>query len=184
MTIDVILRESRYLTNKSQEYMALELGVARKTIRNWENGISAPDANQAIEWFRILGVSPLPYFLQLLFPDMEKPNSDVDEAKLRKALITLIENLPMEGVRELLFLFYGEHGSSPRAVLNMLTAHLHTPMRDRVMVGSIVAKNYSIAEKKGQLVTEEQIKPDMEFLYEAVRRGEEAYLKDKNGYMM
>lgn len=115
------LWETRIKGKRSQEYMALEMGVARKTIQNWEKGISAPSIEQAIEWFRILQISPLPYLFQYVYPQMQSINAGDEDQKLRQNLITLIEQLPPEGIRQLLYLFYGNHGSSPRAVLNLMT---------------------------------------------------------------
>ena len=62
--------QSRADAEKSQEFMALGLGVSKKTVQNWEKGISAPDLFQGSEWFRILGLNPLPYYLAFLFPEL------------------------------------------------------------------------------------------------------------------
>ena len=61
--------QSRADSGKSQEYMALGLGVSKKTIQNWEKGITSPDLFQSSEWFRLLGLNPLHYYLEFLYPD-------------------------------------------------------------------------------------------------------------------
>lgn len=149
MKIAEALREARDISGKSQEYMALELEVARKTVQNWEKGVSEPTLGQAIGWFKAINVSPIPYLIQVVHTDMDGISAKDDVSKLRKSLHQLLDEIPEEGIRQLLYLFYGDHGSSPRAALNMLTAHLQTPLKDRVVQGHLVLKNYEIANKKG-----------------------------------
>ena len=42
---------ARYDAGKSQEYIALEMGVSKKTVANWEKGISTPDIFDSFRWF-------------------------------------------------------------------------------------------------------------------------------------
>lgn len=184
MEINEILRSTRYESGKSQEFMALELGVARRTIQNWESGVSEPGISQAINWFQVIGKNPIPFLLQYLFPIMDNISAKDDMDKLRRALSRLIQELPDEGVRELLYLLYGDHGSSPVAVLNLMTAHLQTPMKDRVIHGEIIAKNYEIAKLKGTLAKPDHIQPNVELLRSAIALGEKAYLCDEKEYMI
>lgn len=178
----VILQRSRNIAGKSQEYMAIELGVARKTIQNWEKGISSPTVPQVLSWFHILGQSGVPYFFQYIYPDMEGIKRSDSDDHIHRALLEVVNNLPPESVRQLLFWFYGDHGSSPTAVLQMLTAHLQTPMKDRVTQAAVIAKNYEIALKKGEIASPEHVKPDLDFLKKAIDEGEKAFLENKNTY--
>jgi len=179
-----ILCTTRSMSGISQEALAFELGVARKTIQNWEKGTTSPTFDQIIGWFRVVNISPLPYLFQYIYPDMENINSKDSDERLRKALITLIETLPMEGVRELLYLFYGDHGSSPRAVLNLLTAHLQSPMKDRVTQAGVIVKNYELALKKNNVTANEHIQPNIPLLKEALEKGENAFLSDSDIYFI
>lgn len=178
------LKKSRQLAGKSQEYMSLEMEIARKTVQNWEKGVSRPTIDQALNWFKILNISPLPYLFQYVYPEMEGISSDHNIVELRKALRTLLEVLPDDGVRQLLYLFYGDHGSSPRAVLNMVTAHLQTEMKDRVSAGSLILKNYEIASKKGTITGENHVKPNVELLKKAIELGENAAVEDYGAYIL
>lgn len=184
MKINDALRESRGATNKSQEYMALELGIARKTVQNWEKGVSEPTIKQALEWFRVLGISPIPYLFQVVHEDMDRISSVDEEKKLRDALKRMIEVIPEEGMRQLLFLFYGDHGSSPRAVLNMITAHLQTPMENRVSHGTLILKNYEIASQKGTTTGGKHIKPDVYYIKDAIERAQTASITNDSAYVM
>jgi len=177
-----ILQRSRNIAGKSQEFMAIELGVARKTIQNWEKGISSPTVPQALSWFHILGQSGVPYFFQYIYPDMEGIKETDSDEQIHKALLEIVTNLPKESIRQLFFFFYGDHGSVPTAVLQMLTAHLQTPMKDRVTQAGVIEKNYELALKKGQLSSPNHIQPDLDVLKKAISEGEAAFLNDKNSY--
>ena len=53
-----IFLTARINAGRSQDWMSKELGISRKTVQNWESGISSPDFFDAIEWFRILNMNP------------------------------------------------------------------------------------------------------------------------------
>lgn len=177
MSLGMILAKARIGRKKSQESLALSLGVARKTIQNWENDISSPSIKQAIDYFKALGLSPLPALLEYLYPELKDQFQDK-----RKELQVLISDLPLETIDQLLNLFYGEHGSSPRAIMNLLSAHLETPMKDRVSNGSLIVKNYELAKKKHK--TLERVKVDLELLHQALQEGEEAFVKGSEAYVL
>lgn len=177
------LRETRVQKAVSQEQMAFELEIARKTVQNWEKGVSEPSIEQAIAWFRVLKISPLPYLFQYVYPEMEKISSRDGDERIRSALMTLIAQLPPEGVRQLMYLFYGDHGSSPRAVLNLMTAHLQTPMKDRVTASHVILKNYEMAVRKNQVTSKEHVHPDVQLLKSAIEKGENAAVDDQETYV-
>lgn len=184
MKISEALKESRGISGKSQEYMALELEVARKTIQNWEKGVSEPTIAQAVNWFKAINVSPIPYLIQVVHTDMDGINAKDDIGKLRQSMHQLLDEIPEEGIRQLLYLFYGNHGSSPRAALNMLTAHLQTPLKDRVIQGHLILKNYEIANKKGLNTAANHVQPNLKLLKEAINKGEEADIKNAKAYIL
>lgn len=69
-----IWMRSRAEAGITQETMAMELGVSKKTIQNWERGLSFPNAFQIFEWFEVLGKNPIPYMLAYQYPS----NTDLD----------------------------------------------------------------------------------------------------------
>lgn len=182
MEIAEALRQTRNESGKSQEYMAFELGVSRRTIQHWESGVSEPATGQLMDWFKLVNKNPIPYLLQKNYPEMYKISGKDDDQKIRSSLVTLISELPAEGIRQLLYLFYGDHGSSPRAVMQLITAHLQAPMQDRVTQAKVILHNYEMAKKKGKLARPDHIQPDLEFLKEAIAAGEEAVINDKTEY--
>jgi len=182
MTIAEALRSTRNEAGKSQEFMAFELGVSRRTILNWENGISEPSVGQTITWFKLVDKNPIPFLLQCTYPDMDKISPQDNDAKILASLMQLINDLPAEGVRQLMYLFFGNHGSSPRAVLQMITAHLQTPMKDRITHGQLIATNYELAKRTGTLAHPDYIQPDFECLNAAIATAKTAVEKSAKEY--
>ena len=178
------LAQIRTAKGMSQEKMALELGVARKTVQNWEKGTSAPSVDQTIKWYHVLGVSPIPYLVEYIYPPRKEEDPRAEEVQMRCSLEKLIGGLPFETVRELLFLFLVDHGSSPQAIMDLITAHLQTPMGDRVVQANIILHNYEMASYKNGLTAPSHVQPDMELLRDAIRRGEQAFIKGASGYIL
>lgn len=179
-----MLMLSRAESGMSQEKVALELGIAKKTVQNWERGISTPTLPQAIAWFRVMKVAAMPYFLQFMFPEIEGTKSSLGNEEIKKQLISLIEELPSEGVRQLMFLFYGNHGSSPRAVMNFVTAYLQMPLRERHNVDNLIYSSYEISSEKKTLTKKEHIMPDSDILKKALLKEKEAIVQGKDSYMV
>lgn len=182
MTISDALRYTRNESGLSQEYMAFELGVTRRTISNWESGVSEPSISQTIDWFKLVHKNPIPYLLQCTYPDMDKISHKEDDSRILASLMQIINDLPAEGVRQLMYLFYGNHGSSPRAVLQMITAHLQTPMKDRITHGQLVATNYELAMRTGSITHPEHIQPDLDCLNGAIETAKKAVEKNAKEY--
>lgn len=177
--------ESRAEAGVSQEYMALGIGVSKKTVQNWEKGTSSPSFFQGLEWFKILGLNPLPYYLEFMYPDWDDGNiSNDDEGKTTEMLVDVVSHLPNEDKKQLLYFLSGEHGSSPQSVLQLLMAHLHTPMRDRVTTASVVMQNYELARELGTIVKEDKALPREKELKVAIEKGKEATINKKDGYVL
>ena len=175
--------KSRADADKSQEFMALGLGVSKKTVQNWEKGISAPDLFQGSEWFRILGLNPLPYYLAYLYPDLFGDISpDKSDEELALALHHLIDQATPIEKRQLLFLMAGKHGSSWYALLHMFTAHCHTSMQCRVGTARIVLDNYEMQQETGELVCTDNVLPDLDVLRNAIESGKSAAQQKRPGY--
>ena len=168
---------------KSQEYMAMELGVSKRTVQNWEKGISSPTFFQSLEWFRILHTNPLPYFLALVYPDKLKglKGTDSDE-KINEAFDVLAKTLSIGAKRALLYLYYGEHGSSPNAILQMMLAHLHTPLQSRITQAIVTAHMYEMEKELDHLICKDNILPNMDTLNDAILKARLAALHHEYGY--
>lgn len=177
-----LLRTSREEARMSQQEIAQRLGVSKTTVQNWELSISSPSVMKLAEWFIALGIQPLPYCLRAFYPleftNIDKANDD----ELDKALQLLIRDMPVEQKRKLLYIFYGDHGSSAISVMNMVVAHLKTPLISRIGVASLIVSNYELAAGMGRLVGDKDIAPDMHILTMAIQKAKEAVYSRGRGY--
>ncbi len=149
--------------------MAKALGVSKKTVQNWEEGYSCPSQAMGFDWFKALGLEAMPYYLDILFPDIfEGKDKQITDDEVESALISLIHALRPTDKRKLLFIMYGEHGSSFNELLEMLTAHFHTPDENRITVAQNVCTNYEVAEATGTIIAPERIRPNIPVLKNAI----------------
>lgn len=176
--------KSRRDAGVSQEHMALSLGVSKKTIQNWEKGISSPDLFEANEWFRILGVNKMHYILALYYPaffrDIDIENAE--DTEVEEALIKVIKTLSHTEMRQLLFLLTGDHGSDPMAVINLAVAHYQTPLQHRITLGHVIVENYLMAEKLEGVICPDDVKPNMQVVCQSLVRAKEAVFSGKKSY--
>lgn len=174
---------SRADAEVSQEYVAIGVGVSRKTVQNWEKGISSPDLFQASEWFNVLGLNPLPYFLDYIFPEkVDGIKASDEDRRVEEALSHLISQLPVSGKRQLLYMLYGHHGSSPNAVLNLMNAHLQTPLKDRVVHAAMIVEDYELEKSLGNLVSPANVQPDVKMLRTSMDNARVTVEKHRSGY--
>ncbi len=179
-----MLTLARAESGMSQEKVALELGVAKKTVQNWEKGVSAPTLPLAIGWFRVMKVAAMPYLIQFLFPDLAGINSIPDDEDIRDDLISLIETVPPEGIKQLMYLLYGNHGSSPRATLNIMTAHLQCPMRDRYRHAETILSDYKLASDMKEVPANSPIKPNVHMIENAIKYSRDAIISNNDSYIL
>ncbi len=177
--------KSRADAGKSQEFVALNLGVSRKTIQNWEKGLSAPNLLQASDWFQLLGLNPTKYFMEFLYPQIfEEKDLTHDEEKLCETLLKLIRNISTKEKKELIYLMSGIHGGSWIALLQLLAAYCQTSLQARATVARMILENYEIEEKMGKLTNKSEVVPDIELLKLAISQCKQAAQKGQKGYTL
>ena len=126
--IHEILKFVRQKSKKSQEELAFLLQVDVKTIRKWETGKSEPPCSKVVEWFRGVGMNPIPYLLVYAYPNDFKLEEMQDADKIAKLYELITENLTIEDKKALVQIFSGMHGSSPSSVIQLMLAHLSNPL--------------------------------------------------------
>lgn len=105
--------KSRSDAKKSQEYMAIHLGISKRTVQNWERGVSSPDLFQSAEWFSLLGQNPLHYYFEYLYPSLyESPSSLNKDEDVEQRLLCLVKQMTPVEQKQLLYMVAGDHGSS------------------------------------------------------------------------
>lgn len=175
---------ARNISGKSREYMSMELGVSKKTIQNWENGLSSPSFFQSLEWFHVLNINPFPFYVSFLYPDkIPMQKSDYTDEEVNDAFASLIENLSVADKRAWLFLYYGPHGSSPKSILQLIIAHLHLPIESRIINALQVVGIYELHKQLGSTICNSSIEPDIENLKSALNKARQSAMQKDQGYV-
>lgn len=176
-----ILHNSRVDAGYTQEDLAEELDISRRTVSDWETGKSSPDMFQVLEGFRFMHQDPMSYYYQYIYPDYRNVDHDQDKI-ITHQLLHLIPQLPITLRREILFVLYGGHGSSAVAVINLMTAHLHTTLRCRLIPANIIYDDYLIEQALDNLICPDNIHPNVDLLANAIRQAEASVYKDDDHY--
>lgn len=183
--LSYLISQARIDGGKTQEQIAEIMGVSRSTIQNWEKGNSLPDLDEFGKLCEAAGVNPVPYVLQFYCPlEFEGITGRDEDLRIRNALKLLADNLPIRDCRGMLYVLYGNHGSSQTALIQMMIAHLQTPMANRVIDAKVVADHYEFAEKLGFIVNPENIQPDMNILRQAIKEATDAVFNKESGYFI
>lgn len=175
--------KARISANKSQEFMSLELGIAKKTVQNWEKGISSPSFFQSLEWFRVLNINPFPYYMSLMYPkEFNKIKLANTDDEINEAFDTLIKQISIDDKRALLYIFYGAHGGDPHTIINLMLAHLHTPLQARITQAMLISYIFEMQEEIDNLICKEDIMPNIAELNDSIMRARVAALHKQYGY--
>lgn len=177
-----IFRRSREDAGKSQDYMAKKLGVSKKTVQNWESGLSCPNQAIGFMWFKVLALQPLPYYLSIIYENFDGISPSVDDKKIEDALITYVHGMSNDERRKLLYFLYGNHGSSVDGVIEMLTAYLHTPLITRLNVAHSIITNYELARVNNIVVNPGHILPNFDLLLRSYENAKQAVLRKEKQY--
>lgn len=175
---------SRYKANKSQEFIAERLEVSRKTVQNWEKGTSEPTITQVFNWFHALGVNPVSFLFDFAYPTDFRGLGDKTDEEVDRAFEHLSDSLSKGDKLAILYLYTGEHGSSPSSIVQLMLAHLHNPLRDRIPIASNILTVYCMNKVKGDLICEEFPLPDEGRLSRSIHSAIESVVADGDGYMM
>lgn len=176
----VLMKEARVKHGVSQQYLADILGVARRTVINWENGFTSPTVTQVIEWFSVLGESPLPAFLSYMYPNSK--HTSLSCYRTLQMVSDRFRHFTYEGLEMLLFISSGNYGSSPHAVLNLWTAYCHLPLAARVNLCNAILQQYDLSTQYGNLSLPDVVLPDIASVEAARDKAIQAVKNGKDGY--
>ena len=179
---DKMWRQSRTDAGKSQQYMADALGVSKKTVQNWEQGLSHPGSDFGLRWFDVLGLHSMAYYLKAIYDFEPKNIEQYDEKEVDEILSAFILAMPMPVKLMMLHMMSRADGANPISLINLAYANDLAPLRDRVNIAQDVITNYQIMESLGELPTDMPVKPDIELLQKATTAGLEAVKQGKKTY--
>lgn len=175
--------KSRADGKKSQEYMALSIGVSKKTIQNWERGITSPDLFQSTEWFKTLGLNPISYYLEFLYPEMAKEIKNPQDAQRQNQLLSeFVEAMDSNQKGNLIYILTGDHGGSYRGILELVCAYCHLPLNDRLVIASVIYEAYKMREDTDTLICKDDKRPMIEILRKAIESSKASAIGGMSGY--
>lgn len=179
-----ILSTARNKVGVSQRSMAKLIGKSFSTVQNWESGVSTPNLWDVIHWFDVLGVNPMRSFLNLQSPEIfDFLSASNNDDELKKSLLSYINGTAStDEIRKLCFCILGNTGSSWHAQLDMLTAHNHLPMQNRVVISRAIYDSYQMCKANDTLVCPENIAPDEKNLLHAIESGKDSASQGQNRY--
>ena len=121
----LILSQCRLESGLSQEYVARQMDVNIRTVRNWEEGLSPIRNDDLLMWFTVCKQSPWRWLQRIWMPsafsDTDTPNW-TDE-QVDKALSDYIAQMPSVYKRRLLYILCGAHGSDWAGQIDLLCAN-------------------------------------------------------------
>lgn len=180
---ETVLRAMRIDAGLSQMNMAEAMGTTTKTVSYWETGKACPDATQAWDWYNACKLNPTSYIMKWRYPNRFE---ETDESTIQR-LVSAIHLMRPEDRKRLLYAMTGDHGSFWPGVLQLIMAHLHLPMRDRIESASIVEKKYILLDSnkpESLLVHKDKPLPDMDMFARAIKAGEAAYTENRGSYTL
>lgn len=175
-----LMKSARVSHDISQQFIADLLNVSRKTVGNWESGLTSPTVTQVIEWFSILGESPLPVFLTYMYP--ESKHTAASCYHTMQTIFDRFKHFTSEGLEMLMFISSGNYGSSPHAVLNLWTAYCHLPLSSRVNLCNAILQQYELSTVYGNLSLPDVVLPDISSVEAARDKAIQAVKNGKGGY--
>lgn len=164
-----ILRNGRHDAGMTLEHLSGELGISKSTASSWENGKSSPGLFHLFEGFRLFGLDPFPYYYDYVYPNCCNVSREQIHS-FTKEIVSVVKDLSSTDKRYLLFILYGNHGSSPTGVINLISAHLQVPMRYRLIHYNMIIQDYEIEAALGNLICLENIGPDIDVLTNSIFR--------------
>lgn len=181
--IALYLAETRSIADITQADMAKRLDVSRRTIQAWEAGESYPRFSKILQWMFITRQNPIRILLEVAAPIFDHIKGSDNDARIETALLERIKSLRINEKRGILFILFGNHGSSVYAFLQLCVAYLHCPMSDRQNITLQVINNYKNAKAMGTIVSPDNIEPDMDALERAFEKKRQAYINGENSYI-
>lgn len=176
------VRSQREAAGLSVAAMAERMGVDERTYRKYEKGITSP---QVIDYCWILdsmGVPIMRQLLNFLHPDVFAQDAgDLDE--VRRQMVYYVENVaPDRILRQTYHNLIGQASDNVAPQLEMISALQQLPLIYRVMAVRNILALYELAESRGELMHQDQLKPDIEALRLAASRAETAAKKMQETY--
>ena len=141
------LEKTRTKAGLSQERLAKLLGISKPTVASRERGTSPVTLADIINWCVACSIPARRCLDACIYPGLlDYLQEDISTEEKRQILHAAVDEMSNYEVDGWLYLYYGDHGSDPMAVLTEVLANLHTPLRDRVSIVNAIIGHYEMAQ--------------------------------------
>ncbi len=149
----------------SRSKLAGLLGVSERTIKNWEDGVSQPDAELFLEMLDACNEHLANVIRHFEFMDIFD-DAEADAEQIRQTLITCIRSTTTDDMnRKLLYNLCANHGSDATAQIELCTAYNHLAMEDKYDICKLIVERYRLRSEQNRLIrTKYGVSPDLDYL--------------------
>lgn len=141
------LEMARTKAGLSQEKLAKRLGISKPTVASRERGTSPVTLPEIFKWCVACRIPARRCMDACIYPGLlDYLQEDISTEEKRQILHAAVDEMSNYEVDGWLYLYYGDHGSGPMAVLTEVLANLHTPLRDRVSIVNAIIGHYEMAQ--------------------------------------
>lgn len=141
------LEMARTKAGLSQEKLAKRLGISKPTVASRERGTSPVTLPEIFKWCVACRIPARRCMDACIYPGLlDYLQEDISTAEKRQILHAAVDEMSNYEVDGWLYLYYGDHGSDPMAVLTEVLANLHTPLRDRVSIVNAIIGHYEMTQ--------------------------------------
>lgn len=166
----------------SQSDLAKALSKSVGTVKNWENGLGAPDFPALLRWFDRCEVDIEEYLMRIYDPDKyERIYNPRKDTAVLSALKEYLDHEDKEYLKRLHYNIFGDTGSDWHAQLDMLTAINKLPLSDRIPSAQVYLDNYMIRKARNE-VEAPHVEPDLKRFKNAIESAKDSVYKGKDSY--
>lgn len=180
-----MLYQVRHDAGLSQESIAAELNVSRRTYQKWESFDYdiIPDQLQIDDIFIACGKNPIPYYLAWLHSEeFDGISADDEDESIEKAFNVAVKSLTPKEIRMILYMIYGDHDGSSAGGINLMCAYGHLPLHERIYVADLICSMYEYNTLRNTLNRPDHVRPDVEYIKECIESAKDSVRKNKTGY--
>jgi len=179
-----ILLDLRTKAKLSKAKMADLLNITERTYTRYENGESSPPLEDFLEMLHAIDAPALPTVLRHLYPDNYDGGVPKESSTIaRNALANyILHDASDRDIRQLLYIYQADHGSSFESQLQLFCAIDHLPMDVKLLFAKFALNAWEIESDRGGLINTDDAMPDMELLRAAVIRAQKAVTEGRSHY--
>lgn len=177
------LEMARTKAGLSQEKLAKRLGISKPTVASRERGTSPVTLPEIFKWCVACRIPARRCMDACIYPGLlDYLQEDISTEEKRQILHAAVDEMSNYEVDGWLYLYYGDHGSDPMAVLTEVLANLHTTLANRVVVCSTIGTNYELDRANNRDPDPNGTQPHMPIMYQARDCGQKAALQGVDAY--